>query len=96
MNIRNRNRNLIICSFISAEPSLVNKNIFTSLGFFPGGLALLKNNFFLYLGFFIELIEVIDDDGDWKSNAENSTEGAAYHIMRDEKCVGVSPGVSVW
>ena len=67
-----------------AGPGLVNKNIFTSLGFFPGGLALLKNNFFLYLGFFIELIEVIDDDGDWKSNAENSTEGAAY----DEKCVG--------
>ena len=55
-----------------------NKNIFTSLGFFPGGLALLQNDFFLYFGFFIEFIEVIDDDGDWKCNTENSTEGAAY------------------
>ena len=79
MNIRNRNRNLIICSFISAGPSLVNKNIFTSLGVFPGGLALLENNFFFYFGFFVELIEVIDDDGDWKCNAENSTESTAYH-----------------
>ena len=61
-----------------AGPGLGNKNIFTSLGFFPGGLALLKNNFFLYLGFFIELIEVIDDDGDWKCNTEDSTESAAY------------------
>ena len=66
-----------ICSFISAGLGLVNKNIFTSLGFFPGGLALLKNNFFLDFGFFIELIEVVDDDGDWKGNAENSTESAA-------------------
>ena len=84
MNIRNRNRNLIICSFISAGPSLVNKNIFTSLGVFPGGLALLEYNFFFYFRFFVELIEVIDDDGDWKCNAEDSTESTAYHEM----CVG--------
>ena len=79
-----RNRNLIICRFISAGPGWVNKNIFTSLGFFPGGLALLQDNIFLYFGFFIELIEVIDDDGDWKSNTEDSTESAAYH-ERSEK-----------
>ena len=83
-----RNINVIICNFTVATPGLIRKNIFTSLGFFPGGLALLKNNFFLYLGFFIELIEVIDDDGDWKGDAENSTESAAY----DEKYV--SPRVS--
>ena len=68
-----------ICSFIAAGPSSINKNIFTSLGFFPGGLALLKNDFFLNFGFFIELIEVIDDDGDWKRNAEDSTESTACH-----------------
>ena len=81
-----------ICSFISAGLGLVNKNIFTSLGFFPGGLALLKNNFFLYFGFFIEFIEVIDDDGDWKCNAENSTESTAYH----DESVWCWTGGSAW
>ena len=57
------------------EPPL--KIHLTSFSLLPGGLVLLQNNLFLYFGFFVELIEVVDDDRNGQRDTQNPTEGAA-------------------
>ena len=49
----------------------------TSLPVLPGGLVLLQNDLLLYLGLFIELVEVVDDDRNGQCDTENPTESAA-------------------
>ena len=53
-----------------------NLSRFTSFCIFPRGLFLLLQDLLLYLCLLVELVEVVDDDGDGQRDAENSTDGA--------------------
>ena len=46
----------------------------TSFSLLPGWLGFLQKNFLLNLGFFVELVEVVDNDGDGEGDAENAAD----------------------
>ena len=41
----------------------------------PRGFLLLRRDLLLYLGLLVELVEVVDDDGDWQTDAEYTADG---------------------
>ena len=51
----------------------------TSLGLIPRGLVLLEPDLLLDLGLLVELVEVVDDDGDGQGDAEHPTQSTACH-----------------
>ena len=46
----------------------------------PGGFLLLGLDLLLYLGLLVELVEVVDDDGDWQTDAEYTADGTGWMI----------------
>ena len=55
---------------------MIIKNIFHKLAFsllLPQRLGLLQFDLLLNFGFFVKLVEVVHNDGDWQRNAENPT-----------------------
>jgi len=49
---------------------------FTPFGFFPRGFLPLGLDLLLDLGLLVELVEVVDDDGDGQADAEDAADGA--------------------
>ena len=50
----------------------------TSLGLIPRGLVLLEPDLLLDLGLLVELVEVVDDDGDGQGDAEHPAQSTAW------------------
>ena len=48
----------------------------TSLGLLPGGFLLFGEDLLLNLGRLVELVEVVDDDGDGEGDAEHAADRA--------------------
>ena len=51
--------------------------VFTSFSLFPGGLIFLETDLLLNLGLLVELVEVVDNDGDGQGNAQHTTQSAS-------------------
>ena len=49
--------------------------IFTFYGIIPSRFFLLRSDLLLYLCLLIELVEVVDDDGDGQGDAEHPADG---------------------
>ena len=61
---------------IKARSQMIIRNIFNTLAFsllLPQRLGLLQFDLLLNFGFFVKLVEVVHNDGDWQRNAENPT-----------------------
>jgi hypothetical protein len=48
----------------------------TSLGVLPGSFLLLGHNLLLDLGLLVELVEIVDDNGDGEGDTEHPADGA--------------------
>ena len=49
---------------------------FTFYGIIPSRFFLLRSDLLLDLGFLVELVEVVDNDGDGEGDAEHPADGA--------------------
>ena len=58
----------------------------TSLGLIPRGLVLLEPDLLLDLGLLVELVEVVDDDGDGQGDAEHPTQSTAWQGTCHNEC----------
>ena len=58
---------------------------FTSLGVLPRCLRLFSLDLLLDFGLFIELVEVVDNNGDGEGDAEDSTDGAHLAKVSDQE-----------
>jgi hypothetical protein len=47
----------------------------TFFSVFPQGFLFLKEDLLLYLGLLVELVEVVDDDGDGQGDAQHAADG---------------------
>ena len=54
----------------------------TSFSVLPGGLLLLGVYLLLYLGLLVELVEVVDDDGDGQRDAQHAADGTRWNKSR--------------
>ena len=48
----------------------------------PGGLLLLSLDLLLYLGLLVELVEIVDDDGDGQTDAEYAADSTSWKMLR--------------
>ena len=53
----------------------------TSLGLLPGGFLLFGEDLLLNLGLLVELVEVVDDDGDGEGDAEHAADRAGLKVQ---------------
>ena len=53
----------------------------TSLGLLPGRFLLFGEDLLLNLGLLVELVEVVDDDGDGEGDAEHAADRAGLKVQ---------------